>query len=73
MIDPSKPVRLRRAPEYVGKVEGAVLNDRAYVRWQAGGSYAVHVDDLIQDGTDTADKSWPPKNLETKVPGVDRK
>lgn len=104
MIDPDKPVALRRAPEFTGRVHGDILNDRAYVRWDQGGGHTVPVDALIQEGTDmtefcdkpsphpahgdcegvpfppedqaqpkAADKSWPPADLETKVPEVDRK
>lgn len=58
----------RRSTGDTGMVVGKIMDDRAYVKWEAGGGGSVPLEDLAP-----ADKSWPPAGMETKTPSVEHK
>lgn len=65
MIDTSRPVRLRRAPEMVGDVT-SVGPDHVAITFHSGGSGRFALTDVEQhDGVEAQGKSWPPR-LEVK-------
>lgn len=47
-LDLTKRVALRRAPQFVGTVQGRVIKDIAYIKFEWGGAGNFHTDDLVQ-------------------------
>lgn len=69
MIDPSKPVRLRRAPEMRGRITSVGPTSVA-IAFDGGGTGRFDVEEVEQA---PQDKDWPPAGLETKTPHTEVK
>lgn len=63
MIDVTKPVRLRRAPEMRGTVTAVGRDGSVSVAFD-GGSVGQFPPDALEQAAE--DKAWPPPDLETK-------
>ena len=65
MIDTDKPVRLRRAPEMVGKATRHLAKATLTVQFNGGGVGRFPEEDL-ENCEPPEGKAWPPAGLEHK-------